>query len=596
MQSQSGVNRPAIRMSIAIFMSVACHVALLMLQFGEYGDGLPGFELPSVVRRAQTPGIHLNLVRPEAGTTGPVPVRPAPAAPDGTGTPVPSDQSGSRPEPVIRAPVVVLEVLPEFVPLPPPSPVVSPKSVTVAPMIHAVAVNPRIMVTESTRAAFTVAQSDQIGVDPVRNDNEPPGALNASGPDVAGASNEPVEVGTANVVREAPQTELKSPVRTAPPVAEEKTVPEKDRADRLATNRAPERSAPEKVAEDNRVAELLAAEKLKQEALKLEELRQEKINLEKLKREESERQQALEQAEREKAQQAILAARTAMEFEQRKLAEAVREDQVKKELAKKEQLEREQAEREKLERQMAEKRRIDAEQLSRRLQQEKLLAQQKADQLAAQLAEQVRLRAEAEANARANSVPPTPSAVYPDDLSGASPDRANSRRSGANPGGGSPALDKLLSGRGFDFDKNGDAVQAMAETTVLPTPQALPSGGARRSVFGSKNGDVDLNLYIRIWRQKIENNGRLNYAQSSKDRMHTDPVVTVSVRSDGSVENIIILRSSGRRDIDEAVRRIVNVNAPYAAFPPSMARRFDAIDIRQIWLFGDTLQITDEMR
>ena len=166
---------------------------------------------------------------------------------------------------------------------------------------------------------------------------------------------------------------------------------------------------------------------------------------------------------------------------------------------------------------------------------------------------------------------------------------------GANSGAAKPDLDKLLSSRTFDFDKNGVAVKSSVGTT-LPVPKFETSSSAHRSIFGSKNGDVDLNLYIQSWRQKIEGNGGLNYSQAAKDKMHTDPIVTVSIRSDGSIENIIILRSSGRPDMDDAVRRIVMINAPYSAFPPSLAHKFDVIDIRQIWIFDATLRITDEMR
>jgi len=91
-------------------------------------------------------------------------------------------------------------------------------------------------------------------------------------------------------------------------------------------------------------------------------------------------------------------------------------------------------------------------------------------------------------------------------------------------------------------------------------------------------------------------NGQLNYSQIVKDKIHNDPIVTVSVRADGSVENVIILRSSGRKDIDDAVRRIALVNSPFSAFPPNLARKYDVIDIRQIWIFSEILRITDELR
>jgi outer membrane biosynthesis protein TonB len=160
-------------------------------------------------------------------------------------------------------------------------------------------------------------------------------------------------------------------------------------------------------------------------------------------------------------------------------------------------------------------------------------------------------------------------------------------------------MDKMLSGHSGDYDRNGDVIKSSSGSTI-PIPNLTGSteaaSGVRRSIFGSKNGDVDLNLYIAGWRQKIENTGRLNYSQSAKDKVFNDPIVVVSIRSDGSIENILILRSSGRKEIDDAVRRIVNVNAPFSAFPPSLARRYDVIDIRQVWTFDQLLHINDEFR
>jgi outer membrane biosynthesis protein TonB len=71
-------------------------------------------------------------------------------------------------------------------------------------------------------------------------------------------------------------------------------------------------------------------------------------------------------------------------------------------------------------------------------------------------------------------------------------------------------------------------------------------------------------------------------------------LVTVAIRSDGSLEDVHIHRSSGR-ELDGAVRRIAMLHAPYSAFPPELARQFDVIEIRRVWLFEDTLRLREEM-
>jgi hypothetical protein len=49
------------------------------------------------------------------------------------------------------------------------------------------------------------------------------------------------------------------------------------------------------------------------------------------------------------------------------------------------------------------------------------------------------------------------------------------------------------------------------------------------------------------------------------------------------------------REIDQAVRRIAELYAPYSKFPPDLARQYDVIEIRRVWFFDDTLKILDEM-
>ena len=103
-------------------------------------------------------------------------------------------------------------------------------------------------------------------------------------------------------------------------------------------------------------------------------------------------------------------------------------------------------------------------------------------------------------------------------------------------------------------------------------------------------------MYVESWRQKVERNGNFNYSQTAKDKARGDPVVIVAIRSDGSVEDITIVRSSGRADLDEAVSRIVRLNAPYAVFPQNIAAKYDVIEIRRVWRFDETLRIVEEVR
>ncbi|MCS0660033.1 cell envelope integrity protein TolA [Massilia terrae] len=128
---------------------------------------------------------------------------------------------------------------------------------------------------------------------------------------------------------------------------------------------------------------------------------------------------------------------------------------------------------------------------------------------------------------------------------------------------------------------------------VRQTDSGEPS---RRRVSNGVERDVPLRLYVDSFRQKIERNGLLNGAQLSAERVRIDPIVSVAIRSDGSVESVMIVRSSGHADIDAAVRRIVRLNERYGVFPPNVAVQFDVIEIRRIWTFAEGLKLIEEVR
>jgi hypothetical protein len=126
----------------------------------------------------------------------------------------------------------------------------------------------------------------------------------------------------------------------------------------------------------------------------------------------------------------------------------------------------------------------------------------------------------------------------------------------------------------------------------VPPLQATTSSGARRrTLFGRTDPNVDLVLYAETWRRKIELNMTFDLVREAVKLPHADPVVTVALRSNGTVESVTFNRSSGVAQIDEAIRRVVHSQAPYQAFPPDLAREFDVIEIRRTWLFDMAIRL-----
>jgi TonB family protein len=98
-------------------------------------------------------------------------------------------------------------------------------------------------------------------------------------------------------------------------------------------------------------------------------------------------------------------------------------------------------------------------------------------------------------------------------------------------------------------------------------------------------------MYAEGWRQKIEINATLDGVKGLPGGSFDSPLVTVALRSDGSVESVTVNRSSGSAVVDDAVRRIVQQQAPYARFPPGLAQDLDVLEIRRVWTFDAAVRL-----
>jgi protein TonB len=108
----------------------------------------------------------------------------------------------------------------------------------------------------------------------------------------------------------------------------------------------------------------------------------------------------------------------------------------------------------------------------------------------------------------------------------------------------------------------------------------------RRVHIGSRTREYRFARYVEDWRQKIERVGDLNYPQGARDqRLHGTLVVTVAIKADGSVEQVEINVPSGHKILDEAALRIVQLAAPFAPFPPNIAKDVDILHITRTWAF-----------
>ena len=114
----------------------------------------------------------------------------------------------------------------------------------------------------------------------------------------------------------------------------------------------------------------------------------------------------------------------------------------------------------------------------------------------------------------------------------------------------------------------------------------------RRKFIGARTQEYRFAQYVEDWRHKIERVGTLNYPQAARGKLYGSLLLSVVLRSDGAVDSIEVIRSSGHEVLDQAAVRIVRMGGPYAAFPPDIRRDTDQIEITRTWTFtnADRLQ------
>ena len=92
--------------------------------------------------------------------------------------------------------------------------------------------------------------------------------------------------------------------------------------------------------------------------------------------------------------------------------------------------------------------------------------------------------------------------------------------------------------------------------------------------------------YMDGWRRKVEAIGNLNYPeQARRENMFGSLRMLVAVLPDGSIKEIRILKSSGKRLLDDAAIRIVRLSAPFSKFPNDLRAEVDILQIIRTWKF-----------
>ena len=552
-----------------LLLSGLVHALLLSLTFGGQTPGLPALGWPWQDRRIEVPDLRIVLLPAPAETV-------MPAA-----TPAAERVQPDRLEPTVAAGLT----------LPAAAPAPLSQGWSAADILPTAEPQTQPAPEPDTRRMTALARPPSPAPPPVLEPTLAP--IARSGGSTWAVPVVPVvpAVPTVPTVPAVPAVPvaLKPPVMPAPVASGPETPPLPAQAAdvaALAHTAQDARERPAELAERDRTRQAAqsaatAAEAVRQATARQEAARAEAAQLE-IERVESTR---LAAARQETARQVAAqqeAARQVAAQQEAARQDAVRQDAVRQDAARREaarlQAERQTAAQQEAARQEAQRQVAERQELARvefaRLDAERVAAVQRAAALEVASRQAAALQAAAQQDAGRTEAGRTEAARIE------AAQAATAKR------------EALLRAIGQQLNEEADRRDAASAAARLAAPLAPSPTSARRGrLLGRSDPNAELVLYAEAWSRKIQLNRGFDLVRDLAKQPHTDPLVTVALRSDGSVESVTFVRASGVAALDDAIRRIVHSQAPYPAFPPGLARDFDVIEVRRTWYFDMAIRL-----
>lgn len=134
-----------------------------------------------------------------------------------------------------------------------------------------------------------------------------------------------------------------------------------------------------------------------------------------------------------------------------------------------------------------------------------------------------------------------------------------------------------------------DEKQIAQMTAELDRRKVAYAKRPRRRTISAATKEYKYANYLDAWKRKVEKIGNLNYPDEARRRkLYGNLILRVSLKADGTIEEIEVRKSSGHKLLDDAAIRIVRLAAPYAPFPEEIRKETDVLDIVRTWQFLNT--------
>jgi len=134
-------------------------------------------------------------------------------------------------------------------------------------------------------------------------------------------------------------------------------------------------------------------------------------------------------------------------------------------------------------------------------------------------------------------------------------------------------------------DADQDALLENARIAILAERVRAYDRQPRTHFFAPSTSPSRYAQYVDDWRRVIEEVGTQHYPLEARGRVYGRLRMTVLLAADGSVRAIDIDQPSEHPLLNQAARRIVQLAAPFAPFPPEVARETEQLSITRTWHF-----------
>jgi len=115
--------------------------------------------------------------------------------------------------------------------------------------------------------------------------------------------------------------------------------------------------------------------------------------------------------------------------------------------------------------------------------------------------------------------------------------------------------------------------------------QTLQARRNRHKYITASTREYAYAQYMNDWVRRVERIGNANYPpQALINRLNGQLILTVSIRRDGRIEGITVVKSSGNKVLDKAAVDIVRLSEPFATLPQT-AENPNVLYITRTWQF-----------